>query len=164
MEARRMMWMALERAKKEGLVRAIGVSNYGVGHIEEIKSFGAATFPPAVNQVELHPWCQQEECVRYCVKEGIVLEAYCPLVRNQKAEHPTLKRVVERCGKSAGQVLLRWSLQKGWVPLPKSDTESRIKANADLYGWELGKEDMEALDGLDQGAKGAIVQAVDNGS
>ncbi|KAJ9645195.1 hypothetical protein H2199_003200 [Coniosporium tulheliwenetii] len=157
-EARKLMWQALERAQKEGKVRDIGVSNFGRGHIEELKQW-AEVWPPAVNQIELHPWCQQRTAVSYCEEKGIVVEAYCPLVRNQKADDKTLNALAEKYQKSTGQILIRYCLQKGWVPLPKSDTPSRIEANADVYGFDISKEDMETLDGLDQGDKGAIVQA-----
>lgn len=91
-----------------------------------------------------------------------MVQAYCPLVRNQKSDDPTLNRIADECGKSTGQVLIRYCLQKGWVPLPKSDTPSRIEGNADVYDFEISDEDMKALDDLDEGAKGAICQAVDN--
>ena len=91
-----------------------------------------------------------------------MIEAYCPIVRNQKAKDPTLASIARAHSKTPNQVLIRWSLQKGWVPLPKSDTPSRIEENADLYSFELSKEDMQKLDDLDQGPKGAIVQAVKN--
>ncbi|CAI6341634.1 unnamed protein product [Periconia digitata] len=160
-EGRRLMWLALEKAREAGKVRDIGVSNYGIGHIEEIKKIGKV-WPPSVNQIELHPWCQQREIVQYCNDNNIVIEAYCPLVRNQKAEDKTLKSIAEKHGKEPNQVLVRYCLQKGWVPLPKSDTPSRIEGNADVYGFELDGGDMEKLDGLDQGKEGAIVQAVNN--
>jgi len=158
---RKIMWLALEKAKKEGRVREIGVSNYGKGHIEEMKEF-AKVWPPVINQVELHPWCQQREAVEYCQSQEILMEAYCPLVRNQKANDPTLNVLAKKYDRSTAQVLLRWSLQKGWITLPKSDTPSRIEANADLYGFELSTEDMKTLDDLDEGDKGAIVMAVGN--
>ncbi|KAK5164185.1 aldo-keto reductase [Cryomyces antarcticus] len=160
-KGREMMWKALERAVDDGKVRAIGVSNYGKGHIEEMKEY-AKIWPPAVNQIELHPWCQQREAVSYCQSQGIVVEAYCPLVRNQKADDKTLNSLAKKYNKSTGQVLIRYCLQKDWVPLPKSDTPSRIEANADVYDFEIDTADMKTLDGLDQGAKGAIVQAVTN--
>lgn len=115
------------------------------------------------NEFQLHPWCQQREVVDYCKKNGIAVEAYCPLVRNQKAEDPTLKGIADKHSKSTAQILLRYSLQKGWVPLPKSDNPGRIASNADLYDFELGDDDMKALDGLDQAGEGALVLAVDNG-
>ncbi|KAI9664845.1 MAG: hypothetical protein M1821_006293 [Bathelium mastoideum] len=160
-QGRKTLWKALERAHKEGRAKAIGVSNFGVGHIEELKEY-AEVWPPHVNQIELHPWCQQRKTVEYCQQHGIVVEAYCPLVRNEKANDETLLKIAKKYGKTTGQVLIRYSLQKGWVPLPKSDTPSRIEANADVYGFDLEQVDMEALDKLDQGDKGAIVEAVKN--
>ncbi|RAR04899.1 Aldo/keto reductase [Stemphylium lycopersici] len=159
---RRTMWLALKKAKEQGKVREIGVSNYGIQHIDELSSIDSEECLPAVNQIELHPWCQQREIVEYCRKRNIVIEAYCPIVRNEKANDQTLAGIAKKHGKEPNQVLIRWSLQKGFVPLPKSDTPSRIVANADVYGFELDKEDMAKLDGLDQGAGGAIVQAVSN--
>ncbi|KAI4178240.1 MAG: hypothetical protein LQ348_005653 [Seirophora lacunosa] len=158
---RKEMWQALERLHADGKARAIGVSNFGKGHVEEMKAW-AKVWPPAVNQIELHPWNQQREIVDYCNAHGIVVQAYCPLVRNLKAHDETLVAVAEKHAKPTGQVLIRYCLQKGWVPLPKSDTPKRIEANADVYGFELDGEDMATLDGLDQGERGAIVQAVSN--
>jgi diketogulonate reductase-like aldo/keto reductase len=90
------------------------------------------------------------------------VEAYCPVIRNQKANDPTLNSVANAHGKSVAQILIRYCLQKNWVPLPKTDTLSRIVENADVYEFELTSEEMRTLDGLDQGRAGAIVQAVDN--
>lgn len=100
--------------------------------------------------------------MEYCQKNGIVVEAYCPLVRNMKANDQTLNEIAKKHGKQTGHVLIRYCLQKGWVPLPKSDNPERIVENANIYDFELTKEEMEMLDGLDQGAKGAIVEAVVN--
>ncbi|KAL8934267.1 MAG: hypothetical protein Q9216_005989 [Gyalolechia sp. 2 TL-2023] len=159
---RKELWQALERLVEEKKVKSIGVSNFGIGHIEEMKAF-AKIWPPQVNQIELHPWNQQREIVQYCHTHKIIIQAYCPLVRNMKAYDETLVSIAKKHGKTTGQTLIRYCLQKGWVPLPKSDTPSRIEANADVYGgFELDGEDMSRLDGLDQGAQGAIVQAVDN--
>ena len=160
-KARQDMWQALEQLKDEEKVKAIGVSNFGIGHIEEMKSF-AKVWPPQVNQIELHPWCQQREIVKYCQEKGIVVQAYCPLVRNQKAYDPTLLKIAEGHSTTTAQVLIRYCLQKGWVPLPKSDNPQRIVKNADVYGFELSPKDMETLDSLDEGAAGAIVEAVSN--
>jgi diketogulonate reductase-like aldo/keto reductase len=126
-----------------------------------MKSY-AKVWPPHVNQIELHPWCQQRRIDEYCQKNGIVVEAYSPLVRNYKEHDETLVGVSKKYGVTTAQVLIRYSLQKNWVPLPKSDTPSRIVANADVYGFEIGKEEMKTLDDLDQGEAGAIVQAVTN--
>lgn len=98
----------------------------------------------------------------YCNEQKIVIEAYCPLVRNLKAHDQTLVDLSKKHDKSTAQILIRYSLQKGWVSLPKSDNPGRIQANADVYGFELSDEDMKTLDSLDQGEYGAIVQAVKN--
>jgi diketogulonate reductase-like aldo/keto reductase len=116
----------------------------------------------SANLEQLHPWCQQREAVEYCVKNNIVIEAYCPLVRNQKAHDKTLNDVANKHKRSTNQILIRYCLEKGWVPLPKSDTPQRIVSNANVYDFELDEEDMKSLDSLDQGSKGAIVQAVKN--
>ncbi|KAF1360177.1 Aldo/keto reductase [Lizonia empirigonia] len=160
-EKRKLMWLALEKAKSEGRIREIGVSNYGISQIEEIKKIGTV-WPPAINQIELHPWCQQKDVVEYCQKNKIVVEAYCPLVRNLKANDETLISIAKKHNVSDAQVLVRWSLQRGFVPLPKSDTPTRIASNADLYGFELDQDDMAKLDGLDEDEDGALVQAVNN--
>jgi diketogulonate reductase-like aldo/keto reductase len=103
---------------------------------------------------------QQREIVDYCHRNNIIVEAYCPLVRNQKANDPALSSIAEKHGKTTAQILIRYCLQKNWAPLPKSDNPGRIAQNADVYGFELDKEDMEKLDGLPQEA--ALVVAVDN--
>ncbi|KAI7976429.1 hypothetical protein EIK77_000886 [Talaromyces pinophilus] len=136
---RKELWQALERVLEEGRTRSIGVSNFG-----------------------LHPWCQQRQTVRYCQQHGIVIEAYCPLVRGNKANDPTLVALAQKYGKTTAQVLVRYSLQKNWVPLPKSSNPERIAANADVFDFEISQEDMDVLNGLDQGAAGAIVEAVDD--
>ncbi|KAF4309607.1 Aldo/keto reductase [Botryosphaeria dothidea] len=160
-EGNKIMWQALEQAKAEGKVKEIGVSNAGKKHIEALKEY-ATSWPPAVNQIELHPWNQQREAVKYCQSQGIVVQAYCPLVRNLKADDKTLLSVAEKYKKTYAQVLIRYCLQKDWVPLPKSDTPSRIEANADVFDFDIDARDMETLDNLDQGPWGAIVKAVDN--
>jgi len=91
-----------------------------------------------------------------------VVEAYSPLVRNYKANDPTLVSMAKKYNKTTAQILIRYGLQKNWVPLPKSDDPERIKQNADVYGFEIKDEDIKTLDDLDQGSAGAIVQAVTN--
>ncbi|KAF1971455.1 Aldo/keto reductase [Bimuria novae-zelandiae CBS 107.79] len=162
-ESRTLLWQALEMAKDRGKVRDIGVSNYGIAHIEETKDIGKI-WPPTVNQIELHPWCQQREIVEHCKNNSVVVEAYCPIVRNQKADDKTLNEIANKHKTSPNQVLIRYCLEKGWVPLPKSDTPERIEKNANVFGFELDDKDIKSLDGLDQGNSGAIVQAVSNSS
>ncbi|KAJ5165152.1 Aldo/keto reductase subgroup [Penicillium coprophilum] len=158
---RKLLWQALEKLYAEGKARSIGVSNFGVGHIEEMRSY-AQVFPPHVNQIELHPWCQQRVIDEYCKKNGIIVEAYSPIVRNYKANDPALVEVAKKYGKSTQQILIRYALQKGWVPLPKTDNPERIVANADVFGFDISADDMAVLDSFDQGSAGAIVEAVNN--
>jgi len=158
-EKRKSLWKALEKLQKAGLAKSIGVSNYGVKHLEQMKDY--ATVQPVLNQIEIHPWCQQKDIVAYCKDQGIAIEAYCPIVRNQKANDPTLSKIATKHKKDTAQILIRWSLQKGYIPLPKSDTPSRIKSNAEVFDFQLDEEDMKALDDLDEGLGAACApQAV----
>ncbi|WWC61526.1 uncharacterized protein I303_104110 [Kwoniella dejecticola CBS 10117] len=147
-EKRKEQWKALEDLVKSGKAKTIGVSNYGVKHLEQMEEY--AVTPPAVNQIELHPWCQQPSIVAYCQSHNIALEAYSPLVQGTKAQDPTLTRIAEETGKSWAQVLIRWSLQRGFIPLPKSDTKERIIANRDVFDFELSDAQMQALNALDK--------------
>ncbi|KAI0172468.1 NADP-dependent oxidoreductase domain-containing protein [Hypoxylon sp. FL1284] len=160
-DQRKEMWLALERLHAEGKAKSIGVSNFGIGQIEELKPI-AKVWPPHVNQIELHPWSQQKEIVAYCERSGIAVEAYCPLVRNTKAQDETLGAVARKHSVAPSQVLIRYCLQRNWIPLPKSDNPDRIRANADVFGFELADDDMARLDGLDQGPAGSIVMVVKN--
>lgn len=149
-EARAAEWAAFTKANKEGWLRSIGVSNFGVAHLKALP--GPV---PAVNQIELHPWCQQRDIVAYCKEKGIVVQAYCPLVRAQRADDPVLNRIAQKYGKTWAQILIRWSLQKGYSPQVKSVNEYRIKENAQVFDFEIADEDMQELDDCDMGAEGA---------
>ncbi|KAI0633831.1 Aldo/keto reductase [Trametes polyzona] len=151
-ERRLQTWKALIEAKKQGKVRSIGVSNYGPKHLEEIREAGLET--PSVNQVELHPFCQQKEIVEYCHKHDIVVEAYSPLIRGKWNDK--IVDIAKKYNKDPAQLLVRWSLQRGFVPLPKSAQPSRVITNADVFDFEISEEDMKALDALDRGKDGAI--------
>ncbi|EJU03846.1 Aldo/keto reductase [Dacryopinax primogenitus] len=147
-------YKALLEKKEAGKIRSVGVSNYGVPHLEEIKS---ADLPaPTVNQIELHPWCQQRPIVEYCQKNNIVVEAYSPLTRGDYLNDPTLQAIAKTHNKEPAQVLIRWSLQKGYSPLPKSATPSRVASNADVYSFSLSEEEMAKLDAQDKAEKGAV--------
>jgi len=153
-KARRLeTYKALAEAKQAGKIKTIGVSNYGVRHLEELKAAGYEK--PSVNQIELHPFNQQRDIVKYCKDNDIVVQAYCPLVHGQM-DHPVILEVSSKYNREPAQVLVRWSLQKGYVPLPKSARASRIKSNANVYDFELAEEDMQKLDSLDQGKEGSI--------
>ncbi|OCF34511.1 hypothetical protein I316_03552 [Kwoniella heveanensis BCC8398] len=147
-ENRPKQWKALEDLVEQGKAKAIGVSNYGVKHLQEMEKY--AQIPPAVNQIELHPWCQQPAIVAYCQSHNIALEAYSPMVQGKKANDPTLTKIAEETGKSWAQVLIRWSLQRGFIPLPKSDTKERIISNMEVFDFELSDAQMDALNALDQ--------------
>ncbi|KAJ4504160.1 hypothetical protein HRR83_008594 [Exophiala dermatitidis] len=148
-EGRLGAWRALAEAQKAGKIRSIGVSNYGVHHLDELEEY-IKTNPDVggtidVGQWELHPWLPRSDIVDWARKRNVVIEAYCPIVRGQRAEEPVLKRLSEKHGKTWAQILLRWSLQKGFVPLVKSITPSRIEENAAIFDFELDEEDMKAL-------------------
>ncbi|RPD73750.1 Aldo/keto reductase [Lentinus tigrinus ALCF2SS1-7] len=151
-ERRLEAYKALIEARNQGKLRSIGVSNYGVKHLEEIKAAGLET--PAVNQLEVQPFCQQKDIVEYCNKHGIVIEAYCPLIRG--AWNDTIVNIGKKYNKDPAQTLVRWSIQHGFVSLPKSSKPERVVSNVDIYDFELSAEDMATLDGLDRGAKGAV--------
>ncbi|PIL33888.1 hypothetical protein GSI_03594 [Ganoderma sinense ZZ0214-1] len=145
-------WKALIAAKNEGKVHNIGVSNYGVKHLEEIKAAGLEL--PAVDQVEIHPFCQQREIVDYCKKNGIVVEAYSPLVRGNWDD--TVVNIGKKYHKDPAQTLIRWSLQHDLEPLPKSANPKRVVSNVDVFDFELSAQDMKTLDALDRGKEGAV--------
>ncbi|THG93976.1 hypothetical protein EW026_g7394 [Hermanssonia centrifuga] len=146
-------WRALIEQRNRGKLRTIGVSNFNVKHIEEIREAGLEL--PAVNQMEIHPYCQNRPIVEYCKKNGIVLQAYCPLIRGQ-FDNPLFVELADKYNKTIAQVLVRWSLQHGFSPLPKSSRAHRIKENADVHDFEISDEDIARLDALDKGDDGAL--------
>ncbi|KAF8295799.1 hypothetical protein DL93DRAFT_2091574 [Clavulina sp. PMI_390] len=155
-ERRINMWKGLVQKQKEGKIRTIGVSNFGVRHLKEIKAAGLPL--PAVNQVELHPYCQQRDIVKFCEDNGIVVEAYSPLIRGKVDPTDAISRIAaSKKNVDAFQILVRWSLQKGYVPLPKSQRPAKIRHNANVYDFELPAEEMAAIDALDRGAQGAVM-------
>ncbi|KAI0728236.1 Aldo/keto reductase [Fomitopsis betulina] len=146
-ERRLQTYKALQEARAEGKIRSVGVSNYGIKHLEEFKD--ARYEMPTVNQIELHPFCQQKSIVEYCRANAIVVQAYCPILRG-KMDDPVITKLAEKHRRDPAHVLLRWSLQKGFVPLPKSATPARIQSNTLLYDFALDHGDMEQLDALDK--------------
>ncbi|KAA1473810.1 Aldo/keto reductase [Dentipellis sp. KUC8613] len=152
-ERRLATYRALLEARDKGKIRSVGVSNYGIHHLEEIEKLGMEL--PAVNQIELHPFCQQKPIVAWCRARGIVIQAYCPLIRGNM-DDPVIVGVAKKHNRDAAQILIRWSLQHGFSPLPKSEHKERIISNIQLYDFELDEDDMKALDALDRGDEGAI--------
>jgi diketogulonate reductase-like aldo/keto reductase len=143
-------WRAMEHLLETGKVRAIGVSNYMVRHLEEL--LAVAESRPTVNQIELSPynWASRREIVDLCAANGIAVEAYSPLTKGVKLTDPPLIAIGQAHGKSSAQVLIRWALQHDLIVLPKSTRPDRIAANADVYDFNLTDEQMRALDGLDE--------------
>lgn len=156
--ARKAAWRGLVECVEAGQVRSIGVSNYGVHHLDElarhIKELEAERGGPgrggvlAVGQWEIHPWCARNDIAAWCRARGVVVEAYSPLVRGQRfgGAEPVLKKLADKYKVSEAQVLVRWSLQKGYVPLPKSVHPDRIRQNADVYGFALTDDEVAELE------------------
>ncbi len=142
-------WRAMEKLLEVGKARAIGVSNFMNHHVEELRA--ASPGLPVVNQIELSPFLQQRDVVAYCRGMGILVEAYSPLTRGRRLDNPTVERIATQHQRTPAQVLLRWSLQHGFVAIPKSVRSRRIRENANVFDFTLGQEDMGALDRLDQG-------------
>ncbi len=139
-------WRALETLYKEGRVKAIGVSNFHIHHLNELMK--DADLKPMVNQVEFHPRLTQTDLRDYCKQHGIQFEAWSPLMQGQLLDHPVLLEIAANYRKSVPQVILRWDLQHGVVTIPKSTKEHRIIENSEVFDFELTKEDMERIDGL----------------
>ncbi|MCI4168593.1 glyoxal/methylglyoxal reductase [Bacillus spizizenii] len=141
-------WRALEKLYKDGKIRAIGVSNFQVHHLEELLK--DAEIKPMVNQVEFHPRLTQKELRDYCKEQGIQLEAWSPLMQGQLLDNEVLAQIAEKHNKSVAQVILRWDLQHEVVTIPKSIKEHRIIENADIFDFELSQEDMDKIDALNK--------------
>ena len=144
-------WRAFVELREEGLIRSIGVSNFNAPHLERIAAETGVT--PSVNQIELHPYLQQAGLRREHSDRGIVTESWSPLAQGLVLDDPEIVRIAEAHGRTPGQVVLRWHLQLGLVVFPKSSTPARIEENFDLFGFELGDEDMAALERLDRGER-----------
>jgi diketogulonate reductase-like aldo/keto reductase len=139
-------WKAFEELYKAGRIRAIGISNFHQRHIEPLLKTAAVA--PMVNQIRLCPGDTQDEVAAYCRSQGILLEAYSPLGVGQIFEVPEMQGLSKKYGKSIAQICIRWSLQMGFLPLPKSVTPERIKENAEVFGFELSTDDVKLIAGL----------------
>jgi diketogulonate reductase-like aldo/keto reductase len=139
-------WQAFEELYQAGRIRSIGISNFRPHHMDELLK--TATIVPMVNQIRLCPGDTQEETVAWCRAHNILLEAYSPLGTGKIFAVPELQEMARKYGKTIAQISLRWSLQMGFLPLPKSTTPSRIKENAELFDFELTAEDTAFLAGL----------------
>ena len=140
-------WKAMEKLYKEGKIRAIGVSNFLVHHLEELMS--SCEIKPMVNQIEFHPGHNQKETVEFCKKHKIVVEAWSPLGRGVILENEFLSEIAKRYNRTIAQICLRWIIQQGIVALPKSVTLERIKSNFEIFDFELSEEDMDKITNME---------------
>ena len=147
-------WRTLEELKADGRARSIGVSNFQVAHLQRLAA--EADVPPAVNQIELHPYFQNAEVRAYGEEHGIRTEPWSPLAQGAVLDDPAIGAVAERVGRTPAQVVLRWHLQRGSIVFPKSTTPERIRENFGLFDFELSPDDMAAIDALDRGEEGRI--------
>jgi diketogulonate reductase-like aldo/keto reductase len=145
---RKKSWPALEEIQATGKAKCIGVSNYTVKHLEQMKEY--ANVMPAVNQVELHIFLQQPELLQYCRDNNITVEAYSPLAHAQANDNPVIQQIADKHGKSYAQIMLRWCIQQDLVILPKSKTPSRLQENLNIFDFELDDQDMAQLKQQDQ--------------
>ncbi|KAK7195343.1 prostaglandin f2-alpha synthase/D-arabinose dehydrogenase [Novymonas esmeraldas] len=139
-------WRAFEKLYADKKVRAIGVSNFNIHHLEDV--FAMATVTPMVNQVELHPLNNQAELRAFCDTKKIYVEAWSPLGQGKLLTDPTLTAIGEKYKKSAAQVMLRWDIQHNLITIPKSVNKERIEENAKVFDFELSAEDMATIDAL----------------
>jgi methylglyoxal/glyoxal reductase len=141
-------WKAMVRLLREQKTRAIGVSNYDIDDLSQLMQ--SSDVLPAVDQVEFHPFLYQERLLRFCEKNWIQMEAYSPLTRRIRINHPTIVAVANKYRKTPAQVLIRWSLQHGLVVIPKSIQDDRILENSRVFDFQLEFEDMKLFDSLNE--------------
>ncbi|MCO5156776.1 MAG: aldo/keto reductase [Aquamicrobium sp.] len=142
------LWQGLIRARENGLAVDIGVSNYSAAAIDALAE--ATGVVPVVNQIEWSPFGHSEDMLRHAEENAIVLQAYSPLTRMTRLDDPTLATIAERYDKTPAQILLRWDVQHGVVPLPKAGSREHLEENLDIFDIRLAKADMQRLDGLNE--------------
>ncbi|KAG0680751.1 hypothetical protein C6P42_004686 [Pichia californica] len=139
-------WKAMQEAVNEGTVKSIGVSNYGIKHLEELLAWEGLTIKPVVNEIEVSPWCMRQELCDFTKSKGIEVVAFAPLSHAFRLQDPDAVSIAKEKGVSAAQVLIRWSLQKGYIPIPKTKTLSRLPQNLDVLSFELSETEVKKLD------------------
>ncbi|CAI6080317.1 putative oxidoreductase YtbE [Paenibacillus sp. JJ-100] len=144
-------WKAMEELYAAGRIRAIGVSNFQIHHLQDLMQ--DAQVKPMINQVEYHPRLTQVELKTFCEQHGIQLEAWSPLMQGELLDNPVLTEIAASKSKSVAQVILRWDLQNGVVTIPKSTKEHRIIENADIFDFELSTEEMERINSLNDNVR-----------
>jgi diketogulonate reductase-like aldo/keto reductase len=138
---------ALNYLQAEGLVRDIGVSNFTIPLVDQ--ALAASENPIAMNQVEYHPYLNQEALREHCQACGVQLTAYSPFGRGKLFSEPVIMSIAERTGRTPGQVIVQWLMHKGIVAIPRSHAVEHVRANFDVFGWELPAEDFAAIDGIE---------------
>ncbi|MGY1848704.1 MULTISPECIES: aldo/keto reductase [unclassified Blastococcus] len=144
-------WKALEEIYRDGRCRAIGVSNFQEHHLRRL--FSDTEITPAVNQIEVHPYLAQDALRAFDAEHEIVTEAWSPIAQGKVLGDPGITAIAERLGRTPAQVVLRWHIQRGDVVFPKSSSRERMAENFALFDFELSREDMSALTGLDRGER-----------
>jgi diketogulonate reductase-like aldo/keto reductase len=139
-------WPGMQRAREAGYARSIGISNFNVSEVDAL--LAEASTPPVVNQIQFSPWKHRRELLDHCERKEIALEPYSPL-NTADLEHPTLREVAERHGRTPAQVILRWCVQRNLPTIPKSVRRERIEENGQVFDFELSHEEMSALEALD---------------
>lgn len=142
------LWRGLIRAKQEGLAKDIGVSNYTIDKIEKL--IDATGEIPTVNQIEWSPFGYSVDMAEYCQGREIIIQAYSPLSRTERLDDPRLQGIAATYGKTPAQVLIRWNLQLGTVPLPKANQRAHLEENIDVFDFEISEDDMAALGSLNE--------------
>ena len=145
-------WQTLQRLHAARRARSIGVSNYMPEHLDAL--LAQADITPAVNQIEFHPYCQQDDVLAACAQHNIAITAWSPLMQGHFRDEPVLAEIGQPFGKTSPQVLIRWGIQRGVVTIPKSVTPSRIRENNEVFDFELSDHDMARINALDRGNKG----------
>ena len=142
-------WRAFEYLYEVGKIKAIGVCNFKIEHLEELKK--TAKIMPMVNQVEIHPFSTKNNIINYCKDNNVKVVAWSPISRGRVLSNELMIDLSQKYKKSIVQIVLRWHMQKGVIPIPKSSNENRIKENIDIFDFEISSEDMKAIDSLDEG-------------
>ena len=141
-------WKALEEFYRDGRARSIGVSNFQPHHLRRLHE--NTEVPPAVNQIEVHPFLTQDEVRGFCAEHGIAVEAWSPIGQGLELDDPTIVSIAQRVGKTPAQVILRWHIQRGDIIFPKSVTPSRVKENFDIFDFELADGDVAEISALNK--------------
>jgi len=146
-------WRALEEIYKSGRAKAIGVSNYAIAHVEEL--LDSSKVVPAVNQIEYHPFLYEDQAslLKFCKQHNIIIEAYSPLVHGKRLDDPVLAKIAKKYSKSNAQILLRWAVQQGTVPLVKSTHSERMAENLDIFDFELDSKAVTDINNLSDGTR-----------